>query len=314
MAQIDVEELSVEVRHFLFLFLWQAILVRVHFLGILKVIADFSTLIAIWPRQYGKVKLGNHHLAICSCQSLDGFLILIKWSIESHVRLHTHAIHTATLLAQALYQCHDSITLGRLVHRIIVVVKFTVRIRLLCRLECDFEELFSYYIIIRRVTERTIIFDSLIHHIPRLHTSLVASNHRADMVLHAFNQGFFIYWISILIRENPLRSLRMPNKTMSIASLLVLLAQIDEFIGKFEVPNTFFRRDHLTLHAVLSHQAIELSLDEVSQLLIRGVDLPLIHCGANEELVLEGFTQSLFFFRFRSARNNSQHYRSQTYD
>ena len=107
-----------------------------------KLLADFRSAESFRIRKHVHIQLSQHHLDTFTCKSLDALLILsIIRIIKTIVALHTYSIDTETLRLQIANQLADSLSLGWLRSRIIIVVEFYVWISLMSKAESQFDEL-----------------------------------------------------------------------------------------------------------------------------------------------------------------------------
>ena len=107
-----------------------------------KLLADFRTAESFRIRKHVHIQLSQHHLDTFTCKSLDALLILsIIRIIKTIVALHTYSIDAETLRLQIANQLADSLSLGWLRSRIIIIVKLYVRVSLMRKAESQFDEL-----------------------------------------------------------------------------------------------------------------------------------------------------------------------------
>ena len=206
--------------------------------------------------------------------------------------LHTYSIDAETLCLQITNQLADSLSLGRLRSRIIIVVKFYVWISLMSKAESQFDKLRTDNLIIQRLAVRTIILESLVHYVPSLYSTFIMSNHIHDVIIHSADKYLAAYQIALSIGKHPLRWLRMPNQTMTNQGLAVLLCPVSEFIAIGKIKAVHLWMILLTLHTVFCNHLVELFLYYLFGSRILSIRQESIHGSTHQEVLAHSFLES----------------------
>ena len=110
------------------------------------------------------------------------------------------------------------------------------------------------------------------------------------MLAQALVEYLFLDGLALLVLEHPVGKLRMPAEVMSTQFDTVLTAEIGNAVGSTEVPNTFLGLHQSHLHVIFCSDAVEVLLDECN--LVRILNVSLVHCDTNGEIVFVGIFQS----------------------
>ena len=127
-----------------------------------------------------------------------------------------------------------------------------------------------------------------------MHLTLVMPHNGLDVFDHALAQ----YLLrggrsSIAVGKHPVGCLRMPHQAVADDLQVVLLAVVDKLVGHTEVEDALSGCEHLALHAVLRHGAIEMTVDDGICLWHLPIALPLVDGRTDEEIFAHGILQTL---------------------
>jgi len=83
-----------------------------------------------------------------------------------------------------------------------------------------------------------------------------------DMLAHDLDQSLAGARCAVLVHEDPLRSLRMPDERVPRDEHAVALREIHKLVGRREHVHAGLRVDALKLHDVLRRDGVEIRLDD----------------------------------------------------
>ena len=132
------------------------------------------------------------------------------------------------------------------------------------------------------------------------------------MLLHSLFQHFRRNGLALVVEEEPVRTLRMPYKTVSGHCYTVLNPEIHELVSFCKVVHSFCRMNLFHLHAVFSHNSVEMFLHNLHGRCIYTRRLPHVQCSSDKELVTNSIFQS-FFIHHSSFVTSASHHYSATY-
>ena len=292
MATIDVEEREVTAVEDFLCLLVETFDIRIVLLIILIALADLRPAEALRVGQHVQIQLRHLYLHATGCERVDARLVVLQVGIViTVVALHAHGIDAEAFGFQRTHELADAVTLCRRGQVIVVVVKFSVGVGGMSEAEGQLDVVRTYDIIIRSVSQRAVIVEGLVDHIPSFDASTVVAHHCGDVVIHAVDEHLACDRLTLVVGEHPAWRLGMPDETMTKDSETVLLSKGHRLVSVAPVIAVLFGVDDLTLHAVLGHDGIEVILYDVC---LHRVSLPYdgrVHGGTDVEVLAYGLLE-----------------------
>ena len=210
------------------------------------------------------------------------------------MRLHSNAIDTAAGGLQLAHQTDCALTLRRVVHSVVVVVEFAVRVSLVSELERHLDIIGADNAVELRRTQLTVVEKCLIHNVPALDFAFVARHHSGNVLLHTADKFLFCNLLAQIVLKEPVRQLRVPNKAMARNSLTVALRQLDKSIGIAPVVKVLFGVNLLRFHTVFRHKRAELVANDTLDFRVIAFHLTDIDRRTQQKLAVKCLTHSGF--------------------
>ena len=157
--------------------------------------------------------------------------------IHTDVTLHSYRIDPDTACLEVLDKADDGGALARLVHVVVVVVEFYIRVSLMGTLESPWDEFFSEYLVELAVTVTAVFEDGFVHDIPSVNLALVACDNGGDMLFHPILEGLCIDKFAVLIHfgeeiaEFGLDQLSIDKLGLDLTDRRILETIADKFLG-----------------------------------------------------------------------------------
>ena len=313
MLDEHVEEIDPELLHLGLLLLGEPVLIRIHLGPVGELVADVGTREAIGVGQHREVELGEERRHSQGHDGLDGVVILVDDAIvdivfQNHVSLHADGRHGQSLGQQRPEEaCHALHLLG-LVHGEVVVVEQGIGVGLMGILEGKRDVVGAQDLIEQALSGRPIVLEGLVHHVPRVDTSLEMPHDSEDMLAHAFAQHLGGHGLALAVEVEPWRALRVPDEAVAQHLHAGSLGLVDKLVGKGEVVDTLLGMDDLTLHAVLCHGPVEVAGDD-GPVGVARLCLPLVHAHAGVPVVAVGLPKAILRHQGKGCHNqNGGHY------
>src|SRR5277367_5552749 len=114
----------------------------------------------------------------------------------------------------------------------------------------------------RRLAHGSVFVQRFVDYVPSADPSLVASDHRLDVIMHAFEQCIAGERLALSVFKDPPRSLAMPDEAMAHDEHFVFLAKGHILVGLVEIVSVWAGMDRLPFERVLGADCIELRLDD----------------------------------------------------
>src|SRR4029450_11914722 len=117
--------------------------------------------------------------------------------LEAPVCLVADAVDASPASLEVVHQLDDTRALLRFLALVIVVIELGVRIGLSRELERLRDVVITDAVAPGRLAQRTVLVDGLVHDVPAMNSSFVASNDGLDVIAHARQQRLAIGGVSL---------------------------------------------------------------------------------------------------------------------
>ena len=181
------------------------------------------------------IQFGDIHFDAEILEGHDGGLLLLDGGpFHFVVPLQADGGHRDSGSLEFLDQLHRAVPLGRILHRIIVVVEFRLGVGFVGEFEGLDEVVLADDLEPGRLAQRAVFVQRLIDHIPASDPALVSAHDGLYVIVHALEQGVAVQWLALVILEDPSRHLVVPHQRVSNDEHVVLLAERHVAIRRVE--------------------------------------------------------------------------------
>ncbi len=178
-----------------------------------------------------------------------------------------------------------------MLERIIVVVQFGVRVRLVGELKRLGNVIIADDAQPLRLAQGAVFVQSLVDHVPDLDAALIAADDSVNVIPHPFQQRVARERFAAGVAENPPGRLAVPDQRVADDRHVVGFAERNIPIAGVEIKRVRARVDDFPLEHVFRRNGIELRLNDGIAALISVGKLAGIDGHAHEEIVFEGFLE-----------------------
>ena len=183
-------------------------------------------------RQHTHIEFRDHRLyAFCTDALNTALVVRYGGPAESVVALKPHAVYPHALSAKFAHHPEDAGDLVLVEHVEVVVVELRVRVCLMREPERELDEVLADSVAPGRGMESARVVESLVHDVPSVDASLVASDDRVDVRAHPRDQRLAVGLGTIGVFEEPVWRLVVPHEAVSDDLHPVPLAEGDELVG-----------------------------------------------------------------------------------
>ncbi len=229
------EQIGVTARQRLLHRVRQPACIRIEFGLGLDVELDVRRVLLRGHGKYVHIQLADVHFDAEILEGHDGGLLLLDGGpFHFVVPLEADGGHRDSGGLELFDQFHRAIPLGWVLHRIIVVVEFRLRVGLVSEFEGFGEVVFADNLQPGRLAQSAVFVQRLIDHIPPTDPALVSSHHGLYVIAHALEQGVAVQWLALVILEHPSRHLVVPHQRVANDEHVVLLAERHVAIRRVE--------------------------------------------------------------------------------
>src|ERR1700736_1197372 len=129
--------------------------------------------------------------------------------------LHSNGRNRNALIFEPLQQRQGTASLTFVFERVIVVCELGLRVGLMCVFERFGDIYLADDLQPQRLPQTAILVQCFVDDVPTLNPSLIAPNHRLNVVMQASQERLPIHEIPVGVAENPGGSLVVPDESMS---------------------------------------------------------------------------------------------------
>ena len=108
-------------------------------------------------------------------------------------------------------------------------------------------------------------------------------------MVHAVDEHLAAHGLALLVGKHPARRLGMPHKAMANNGQAVIFAKLHRPVGIIPEVGVLLGMNALTLHAVLSHNGVEIVLHHFGPFRIASPHHISVHGGADKEVFANHF-------------------------
>ena len=287
-AAIDVEEGHVAVVEVFLSYAVEPVAVGVHLLLISEILAHLGTAEVVGIGQQVEVELGDVDFHPVGEERVHGGLILGQFGIVYPiVALHAHGVDAQALDLERVDKLAHGLALAGLGHGVVVVVELGVGVGLMGKLERLLDVVGADDAQIGSLAQGAVVLECLVHHVPAVDLSLVATHHGADVLVHAVEERLAGEGLALVVGEEPGGGLRVPHQGMAHDLEAVVVAPLHQAVGLGEVVLAGLRCQHLLLHTVLGHHRVEVLQHHLLRQRVGAAHLVGVHGHAHEEILSE---------------------------